>query len=148
MDPSAGRIAPQTDGLEILHNSCHTTLTVAIVTFFSCCAPVGPQRHLVCLCMFLSHANISNSQQHSQQHIQFLWFVFHFLFVPYMHSHPIKPFVSLAKSSLNVAAGAGSVLYTSLHIHIFFHSCLVSYDHPFVYMYNLHNICIYYITYI
>ena len=58
------RIAPQTDGLEIFHNSCHTTFTAAIVTFFLYCGPVGPQTHLVCLCMFLSHANISNSQQH------------------------------------------------------------------------------------
>ena len=66
MDPSAGRIAPQTDGLEILHNSCHTTLTIAIVTFFSCCAPVGPQRHLVCLCMFVviqANPSISNSKK-------------------------------------------------------------------------------------
>ena len=43
VDPPAGRIAPQTDGLEIFHNSCHTTLTAAIVTFFFRVVPLwGP----------------------------------------------------------------------------------------------------------
>ena len=40
---------------------------------------------------------------------------------PYIHSHPIKPLVFLAKSSLNVAAGAGSVYIPAYtYIYIFF----------------------------
>ena len=46
--------------------------------FFLCCAPVGPQTHLVCLCMFLSHANISNSQQHCLDiRVDHLWTCIH-----------------------------------------------------------------------
>ena len=78
---------------------------------------------------------------------------------PYIHSHPIKPLVFLAKSSLNVAAGAGSVYipaYTYIYI-LFFHSCLVSYDHPLlsydnpfpiyicIYIYIYMRVCIIYL---
>ena len=63
-EPPAGRIAPQTDGLEIFRNSCHTTLTAAIVTHFVLfCAPVGPQGHLVCLCMFVVIQAIPNNSR-------------------------------------------------------------------------------------
>ena len=53
-----------------IHSSnCHT---------FLYCGPVGPQTHLVCLCMFLSHANISNSQQHCLDiRVDHLWTCIH-----------------------------------------------------------------------
>ena len=38
---SSMRIAPQTDGLEIFHNSCHTTFTAASVHFFFVLCPCG-----------------------------------------------------------------------------------------------------------
>ena len=63
MNPPAGRIAPQTDGLEKFLNSCHTTFTAAIVThfLFGLCPCGAPS---VCLFSFCFHPSISNSKQH------------------------------------------------------------------------------------
>ena len=134
------RIAPQTDGLEIFHNSCHTTFTAAIVTLFLCCAPVGAQTHVVCLCMFLSHANISNSQQHCLDiRVDHLWTCIHpehtrlysilcfSLYTLTPNQTPCIPRQVIPECCCRCR----QCIHPCIHIYIlFFHSCLVSSDHP------------------
>ena len=65
MNPPAGRIAPQTDGLEKYLNSCHTTFTAAIVThfLFGLC-PCGAPSALSVFVYVCCHPSISNSKCH------------------------------------------------------------------------------------
>ena len=124
---SSMRIAPQTDGLEISHNSCHTTFTAAIVTLFFVLCPCGAP-NAFSLFVYVSKSCI---------HIQFPtalprhsgWppvdlyssrtypFVFHSMFLPiYTHtqSNPLYSSPSHPWMLLQVQA-----VYTSLHIHIY-----------------------------